>query len=146
MRLFLSYAHDDAEKIEELVKAIAPFHRIWLDKLSIAPGHDWRSEIKRGIRRCDVFLFAASMNSCCSRECHWEVDYALKYGKRIIPLIFEDCHLRPDLAKLQWIFLEENLEEGLRSLLKELQPQPPYFWMGLSLVEAAVIVGLTLWN
>lgn len=145
MRLFLSYAHDDADKIEELIQAIAPFHRIWLDKTSIAPGEDWRQEIKQGIRKCNVFLFAASMNSCCSRECHWEIDFALKHHKRIIPLILEDCHLRPELARLQWIFLEE-FEEGVRSLLKELQPSPPYFWMGLSLAELAVIVGLALWT
>lgn len=146
MRLFLSYDHDDEDKVRELVEAIAPFHRLWIDKQAIAPGQDWRQQIKQGIRRCNVFLFVASVNSCCSPECHWEIDFALAHGKKIIPLILEDCHLRPDLAKLQWIFLDTDLDEGVRSLLKELQPCPPYFWMGLSLVEAAVIVGMALWN
>lgn len=145
MRLFLSYAHDDEDRVRELVEAIAPFHRLWIDKQSIAPGRDWREEIKRGIRHCEAFLFVASTSSCCSAECHWEIDFAKKHRKKIIPLILEDCQLRPDLAQLQWIFLEE-IDDGVRSLLKELQPSPPYFWMALSLAELAVIVGMTLWN
>jgi len=145
MRLFLSYAHDDEDRVRELVEAIAPFHRLWIDRQSIAPGRDWREEIKRGIRHSQAFLFVASRSSCWSDECYEEIDYALRCHKKIIPLILEECQLRPELAKLQWIFLE-NMEEGVRSLLKELQPSPPYFWMGLSLIEAAVIVGLAVWN
>lgn len=148
MRLFLSYAHADEDKLTELklISTLSSFHRLWIDKQSIAPGQDWRQQIKQGIRRCNVFLFVASVNSCCSPECHWEVDFAKAHRKKIIPLILEDCHLRPDLARLQWIFLDTDFDEGMRSLLHELQPRPPYFWMGLSLIEAAVIVGLALWT
>lgn len=146
MRLFISYAHEDSEKVTELVEALSPFHQVWIDSANINPGSYWRHEIKRGIRHSQIFLFVASRPSCCSRECHWEIDLAIKYRKRIIPIILEDCHLRPDLARLQWILLEEDLEEGVRSLLSYLKPRPPYFWIALSLVEAVVIVVLAVFG
>ncbi len=143
MKLFISYAHEDKETVKELVQALSPFHRIWIDTSSIDPGEDWEQAIQRGVLFCDVFLYIASKFSCASPECEKELLFAFKCRKRIIPLILEECQLHPGLAKLQWITLhneEDDLEQGVRSLLRQLQPRPPYFWMGLALVEGAVII------
>lgn len=40
----------------------------------------------------------------------------------------------------------KELIEVLTLIFEKCQLKPPYFWMELSLVEAAVIVGMALWN
>jgi hypothetical protein len=144
MKLFVSYSHKDGAKVAELASLLSPFHDLWIDKQSIAPGRDWKEEIEKGIKRCNVFVFVASKSSCLSEECQWEVTKAIQYRKPIIPLILETCELEPALAKLQWIFIQEDMDEGVRLLLNELQPAPPYQWVALSLIEFLIILCLLL--
>lgn len=143
MKLFISYSRQDKEVVRALVEAIAPFHRVWIDWKDIKGGDDWRQEIEKSIRRCDVFLFVVSFASCSSQHCAWECEIAIAKNKRIIPLILDDGYLRPELAQLQWIFMDE-FEKGVRQLLEALQPSPPYPWMAIALVEALVIAVLAL--
>lgn len=143
MKLFISYSRQDKEEVAELVYALSPFHRVWIDWEDIKPGTEWQLEIEKGIRQCDVFLFVVSFASCSSQHCAWECDRAIARKKRIIPLILDDGYLRPELAQLQWIFMDE-FERGIRDLLEALQPSPPYPWMAIALFEALVIVALAL--
>jgi len=58
--------------------------------------------------------------------CNWEVDHAVKNGKRIIPVVCKDVDyrdVRKELAQLNWIFFRpdgDDFDQALKLLIKAL--------------------------
>ncbi len=64
------------------------FHRTdWQD---LPPTNDWLDEVHKKIERLDVFIFVMSPDSLVSDLCNWEIDHAVKNGKRIIPVQYRE--------------------------------------------------------
>ena len=144
MRLFISYAHEDKAIARQLITELDDYHDCWIDSDDIRAGANWKREIDWAIARSDVFLFLASWESLASEQCQREVELALRLRRRIIPVVLTNpIVMRPELAKLQWIFLG-NFEEGVRSLLGELQPLHNY-WKLAALAELLVIIVMSAW-
>lgn len=83
-------------------------------------------EIHKGIEQSDCFLFVLSPDSIKSEVCNWEVDHAVKNGKRIIPVVCRDVdyrEVRKELASLNWIFFRadgDDFNAAMKLLLKAL--------------------------
>lgn len=96
---------------------------IWVDWEDIPPSEEWLSEVYKGIERSDCFIFVLSPDSVKSEVCGWEVDRAIKYGKRIIPIMCRDVDykaVRPEISSLSWIFFR-SADDDFKAAMKLLQ-------------------------
>lgn len=143
MKLFICYSHDDKAIARELVSQLEQYHDCWIDSDDIRAGSDWQRSVDWAIARADVFIFLASWQSIGSEQCQREVNLALRLRRRIIPVVLVDpIVMRPELSRLQWIFLEDN--DGVRSLLGELRPLHNY-WKLFALAELLLILFVAAW-
>ena len=88
LKIFISYARADGVTLaEDLVTGLdlagfAPF----LDRHDIAAAEDWEVRLGALIQSADTIVFIISPAAVKSERCAWEVDYAAKLGKRLIPI------------------------------------------------------------
>jgi len=88
-------------------------YNVWFDMNDIPLGVDFQEQIDEGIKRADNFVFIISPHSVKSVYCLKEVVLALKYNKRIIPILHvepSDCwdKLHPVIAKLNWVYCRQK--------------------------------------
>lgn len=117
LRIFVSYARDDLFHIRQLVEILRDGgHDPWFDH-RILPGQDWKVELSSAIRLCEVFLYAITPRSVKSEWCQWEFQEAMKYGKGIVPVVFESAtSLPPPLDRYQHANFTQGVD--LNSALK----------------------------
>ena len=111
-QIFLSYSekqHVIKDKIR--ITLMREGFTIWTNKTDIKPGIAFQEVINQGIEGSDNIIYLMSLDSLESEYCQQEIDHALKYNKRIIPLLIEenmDLELIPKkLHKLQFIDFTE---------------------------------------
>ena len=95
--------------------------KIWADWEDLPATPEWTEMVHRGIEEADVLIFVLSRNSLRNPECGWDLDHALKHGKRIVPVVppYEseqrthlDKALRgtpfaAELAFMRWVFFNK---------------------------------------
>ena len=124
--IYNALTHHDETSVSVNHAAVATGRNIWVDWEDIPPSNDWLNEIHKGIEQSDVFLFILSPDSIKSEVCNWEVDHAVKNGKRIIPCVVRDVDyrsVRKELANLNWIFFRsdgEDFDTAMRLLIKQI--------------------------
>ena len=63
-KIFLSYARDDFEIVKKIYNDLKSFGLdIWLDKISILAGQNWKVAVQKAIRKSNYFLAILSKNS-----------------------------------------------------------------------------------
>ncbi len=86
---FISYGRADsktfATKLYE--KLTETGLKIWFDQNDIPLGVDFQHQIDDGITKADNFLFIIAPHSINSPYCLKEINHAIKYNKRIIPIL-----------------------------------------------------------
>ena len=116
-QIFLSYAREDAEKVENLYQKLSDAgFKPWMDKKDIVPGESWKSSIQGAIQRSDFFLVCLSANSVSKRGfIRKEIEYALDIWQEeldrdiyLIPVRLEDCEVPESLRDFQWANLFEE--------------------------------------
>lgn len=100
MKLFVSYAHNDEEKRDELIKHLAVLEReegleIWTDRLLVA-GDKINEKIENALEKADVFLFLLSSDFLSSFYCvQVELETALKRAAhshvKIVGVVLRPC-------------------------------------------------------
>ena len=128
MQIFLSYAREDKEKVENLYQKLSEAgFTPWMDKEDILPGELWQSCIQKAIKHSDFFLACLSANSVNRRgTLQREIKDALDTWQEmleddiyLIPVRLEDCEVPESLRKFQWVNLFE--EDGWSRLVKAIQ-------------------------
>lgn len=128
--VFISYSRKDSAFVKNMFDYLATKIResdIWVDWMDIPPTNDWLDEIHKGIENKDVFIFVLSPDSIKNEVCDWELDHAVKNGKRMIPVVCQDVNyreVREELAGLNWIFFREDGDDfnaAMKLLFKALE-------------------------
>ena len=136
---FISYGRADSKAFATKLnkRLIGRKLRVWFDQNDIPPAVDWQNQIDDGIERSHNFIFLIAPHSIKSPYCHKEIELAVKYNKRIIPLLHinsdDDWEQMPEkirtiIQKTHWIFFEEknNFEESLAKLLATIEQEKDY--------------------
>ncbi len=124
---FISYSRRDKEFVSRLCEALIQAKlKIWVDWNDIPPAEDWRQEIYRGIEASNNFVFIISSHSIASKVCGEELSYAIKHGKRLVPIVREDVgydNVHPELGRINWIFFREgdDFDSGLKKLISAIE-------------------------
>jgi hypothetical protein len=144
VQIFLSYAREDEEKVEDLYQKLSDASfKPWMDTKDILPGERWKSSIQKAIRRSDFFLACLSANSVNKRGfLQKEIKDALDIWLEkldsdiyLIPVRLEDCEVPESLRVFQWVNLFE--EDGWPRLAKAIQVGMER-WTEISTVEEGV--------
>ena len=127
--VFISYGRADSRLFARQVKDCLAQAGVvgWFDFDDIPLGVDYQNQIDDGIQKADNFLFIISPHSVNSPYCAKEIELALAYNKRIIPLLhveeisYETWQQRtPDADEWGWQALKEK---GAHSSFPNMHPE-----------------------
>jgi hypothetical protein len=87
LKVFVSYSRGDVDFADQLVLALEDkgFEAI-LDRHEISGAENWRERLGKLILSADAVAFVLTEKSAASEICIWEVEEAMRLGKRVIPL------------------------------------------------------------
>jgi hypothetical protein len=95
---FVSYSKQDKPAVRRLCKALEQVEiRTWIDDRAITVGEPIPTELAKGIRGSDYFVFCMTPRSVKSPWCLQELDLALMLEKegyiQTIPVLLENCEM-----------------------------------------------------
>ncbi|WP_020533140.1 TIR domain-containing protein [Flexithrix dorotheae] len=110
---FISYGRNESKAMairlkKELEKKN---YRVWLDQDDIELGVDFQKRIDEGIAQSHNFIYIIAPHSNKSQYCRKEIELALHYSKRIIPILHVERNLEalhPKIAELNWLYMREE--------------------------------------
>lgn len=121
-KIFFSYNRKDSEFALKLAADLTNNGlNIWIDQLNITPGARWDAEIEHSLELCSTQLVILSQTSVDSQNVLDEVSFAIDAGKRIIPIVLENCHIPLRLKRFQYIDFSSNYDQGVKNLLAVLK-------------------------
>src|SRR5215207_2599398 len=124
-RAFISYSRLNKEFATKLAKGLrAAKYPVWFDQLDIPTGARWDDEVEKALRECNIFMIILTPASIGSENVKDEIGYAIDRGKRILPVLLEECDVPLRLRRFQYVdFTTKSFGEGFESakeLLSEL--------------------------
>jgi len=101
--------------------------KVWFDQTDIPLGVNFQTQINSGIEQAHQFLFVISPHSVNSPYCLKEIEMAVRYNKRIIPLLHVERISRetwqqrnPDGTEEGWVDYQAR---GLHDHFKNMHPE-----------------------
>lgn len=127
-RVFVSYSRKNQDTVAQLIEDIqAAGINTWYDQ-TLTGGQKWWDNILANIRKCDIFLFALSLESWESEACRSELDYVALLGKPILPVLVSDGIninlLSPPLNEIQVIDYQKCDKRAAFALVKSINTVP----------------------
>lgn len=121
--VFISYSRKDRDLVETLHGHLQRAQRdVWVDWEDIPPSAEWLREIEQAIEAADTFVFVISPDSVVSKICLQEIEHAVRYNKRVVPVVARDANGSvPDaLARLNWLFFRsgDDFDASFAALIK----------------------------
>jgi hypothetical protein len=90
MTIMISYAREDMAAVLALAADLENAHMdVWVDR-ELTGGQDWWKTILAQIRSCELFIVALSPDSVRSRACSSELDYAVRLGRPLLPVMLRE--------------------------------------------------------
>ncbi len=110
--IFISYSRRDKAFVQALQIALSQAGRdVWVDWEDIPLTADWLQEIERAIEAANTFVFIISPDSVVSEVCRQEVEHAVRYNKRLVPVLHRAApneQVHPALRAYNYIFFRED--------------------------------------
>src|SRR4051794_20687925 len=93
-RFFVSYSHDDQKLVVPVVALLRSTPtEVFLDVDTIEPGDNWWKRLEQALDTTSSFVIFWCSHSAGSVEVKKEWEFALKKGKRIIPVLLDSTPL-----------------------------------------------------
>lgn len=143
--VFLSYSRKDKERVAAIRRRLESSGvQTWLDEKDITGG-EWRTDIKRGLRRAQFLLACLSRNTEERGEVlQYEFDSALEIQRErlegdvfLIPVRLEPCEVPESLQHLQYFDLYEPA--GWDRLIKALRTKVRRLPVAAAAIVTAII-------
>jgi hypothetical protein len=143
--VFISYGRADslnfAKKLNERLKELGL--KVWFDQQDIEDTVKWQKAIDYGIETSHNFIFIMAPHAVKSVYCRQEIELAIQYNKRLIPLLHIDYWegLHPEIAKVQGIpFQEEknNFDQSFDRLINSINKHKEYVYQHTDLLVQAL--------
>lgn len=120
-KIFVSYARKDSEAVARIVRALEIDGRqVFKDTADILPTEEWRARLEGLITAADTIVFCLSPDSAASEVCAWEVAFADRLKKRIVPVVIRavDAPVPSRLAEFNYIFAtaHDDFEQAMADL------------------------------
>jgi hypothetical protein len=128
LKVFVCYAHEDYVRAEEMYRWLQRVGiKPWMDKKDVPAGAEWRFELVKAVKSCDVCLVLVSRHFGKIGFVQKEIRIVLSAAEEqppgalfLMPVRLDDCdmHERIEAFGVQWIdlFASEPATELLRSL------------------------------
>jgi hypothetical protein len=126
---FISYGRADSKLFAKTLndRLVALDYTIWFDFDDIPLGVDYQKEIDNAIAQSDNIIFVIAPHSVNSPYCKLELDLAVRYRKRIIPLLHVEQidqetwqNRNPDKPEAEWL---AYTEAGKHSSFQNMHPE-----------------------
>lgn len=122
--VFISYSTENFKEANKIKKIIEKYGgKIFIAPSSIAPGNNFKDDIKSNIDSCDIFIPLISQKTVRSPFVNQEIGYALPYKKRILPITIGKIKEKnmAFLSDLQCIQFEDKKLENMikKKILKK---------------------------
>ena len=117
-RIFISYAHADAEAADIISTTLADIGLTpWIDRTAIHPGDSFIERMNQGLGQASYVLLLMSRASMNSRWVSREWMAALAAAETVLlPILLEDCDIPPILRDIVYIDFRSERERGLTRL------------------------------
>lgn len=103
--VFVSYSHNDKKLVySDIERLHNDGFKIWYDE-GIPLSTTWNDEVAKFVKYCSCFLVFLSNQSIKSKNVQNEINFALKYDKKIVPIYLDDAIL-PGGLELQLISIQ----------------------------------------
>ena len=117
-KIFFSYSRSDSPFALTLAKDLREAGAdIWIDQLDIPAGTHWDAAVEKALNSSAYVLVILSNASTASTNVMDEVSFALESGKKIIPVLLEDCLAPFRLRRLQRIDFTSDYTTGFSQLV-----------------------------
>ncbi|HRP66615.1 MAG TPA: TIR domain-containing protein [Thauera sp.] len=136
--IFISHSSRDRLAAEAMAARLREqgYQSLFLDfdpADGIPAGRDWEREIYARLRTCSGVVVLCSTHSMASDWCFAEITHARALGKRLFPVVIDECSLRPLLLDTQVVDLRADAEEGYARLWRGmrsagLDPADSFAW------------------
>lgn len=127
LRVFLSYAKSDKEKIWPLFLRLKKDDiDVWVDENNLGPGVDWELELKKAIENSDIVIFCITKRFNQKGYRQKELVFALEAETKqpegsifIVPIRFEKTKVPDRIKKWQYVdwYDKDGYEKIYRTLL-----------------------------
>ena len=113
--VFIAYSRSDAAEVYQVAERLRSrgIHtRVDIENIPI--GANWYETLQQFILNADTILFLITPEAMKSKMCRFEVEYAIKTNKRILPVLLKpvpDDVIPPDLARLQYLVFTDIKDE-----------------------------------
>ena len=139
--IFVSYSSRDVEFAKAMAAELERLgSTVWIDQQGIDLGTNWDSSIDDALDSATILLLLISEPAAKSENVQDEVHIAKEYGKKLIPILIEQCVLPMRWKRMQYAdFIaapSKAMERVLKALDIDLTELPKFVNLKTKLVTA----------
>jgi hypothetical protein len=107
---FISYSRNDQKLVEPLVQLMSlNGRRIFWDAISIQPGELWENTLEEALKNSRLVVVLWCCDTAVSDWVNREINLALKFNKKLVPVLLCSFPTSDSIGARQWIDLRRSV-------------------------------------